>query len=152
MENNDEYLQRIMREAQESQARVRAEAAARAAEAGAFNEKITNLQAAAEQTGARYDKFKNELSKCVDDSAEAFAREMAARGFNDLIVAKMGMPKGTKLPESFRKAVVKASEPEANGYKKKVITGPIKTGKALSEWHKKRMLEHESIKPVQTKA
>ena len=80
MENNDEYLQRIMREAQESQARVRAEAAARAAEAGAFTEKVANIQAAAEQTGARYDKFKSELSECVDKSAEAFAREIAARG------------------------------------------------------------------------
>ena len=54
-ENNDEYLQRIMREAQESQARTRAEAAARAAESEAFNQKMTNLAAAAEQTGARYD-------------------------------------------------------------------------------------------------
>ena len=47
-ENNDEYLQRIMREAQESQARTRAEAAARAAESEAFNQKMTNLATAAE--------------------------------------------------------------------------------------------------------
>ena len=63
----------------------------------------------------------------------------------------MGLPRGTKLPESFTKAVVQASEPVQNGYKKKKITGPITVGKALSEWHKKRMLEHASIKPVQTK-
>ena len=79
-ENNDQYLQRIMREAQESQARNRAEAAARAADSEAFNQKMTNLAAAAEQTGARYDQLKSELSECVDKSAEAFAREIAARG------------------------------------------------------------------------
>ena len=79
-ESNDDYLQRIMREAQESQARVRAEVAARAAENEAIDQRMAELAQAAQQTGARYDKFKSELSDCVDKSAEAFARELAARG------------------------------------------------------------------------
>ena len=79
-ETNDDYLQRILREAQESQARVRAEVAARAAESEAVDQRMADLAEAAEQTGARYDKFKSELTNCVDKSAEAFAREIAARG------------------------------------------------------------------------
>ena len=79
-ETNDDYLQRIMREAQESQARVRAEAAAWAAENEALDQRMAELAVAAEQTGARYDKFKSELSECVDKSAEQFAMQLCQKG------------------------------------------------------------------------
>ena len=72
-ENNDDYLQRVMREVQEFQARQRAEQEAKDAEAAALSQRLKDVQAAANKTGARYDRVKQDLSMCVDKSAIQFA-------------------------------------------------------------------------------
>ena len=81
-ENNNDFLQRVMREAQETQARHRAEAADRAAESDALSQRLAHLTEVAEQTGQRFDKFKSDLTEVVDKTAEVFARQMAAMAQN----------------------------------------------------------------------
>ena len=50
-ENNDDYLQRVMREVQEFQARQRAEQEAKDAEAAALSQRLKDVSAAANKTG-----------------------------------------------------------------------------------------------------
>ena len=62
-----------------------------------------------------------------------------------MLCAKLGLPEGSDL--SFLNQLI----PQETKYQKKEIKGNIQVGKALSEWHKRRMLEHADIKTVMTK-
>ena len=87
-ENNDDYLQRVMREVQEFQARQRAEQEAKDAEAAALSQRLKDVQAAANKTGARYDRVKQDLSMCVDKSAIQFAQQLGCSGLPAGVVFK----------------------------------------------------------------
>ena len=70
-----------------------------------------------------------------------------------MLCEKLGLPKGTDIPDAIKLAMLTKGEPqpEDNRYKRKAVKGPIQVGKALSEWHKRRMIENSGIKTVMTK-
>merc|ERR1712045_182546 len=79
-ENNDDYLQRVMREAQELQARLRAEQETKDAEAAVLKQKLKDASERANMIGERYDRVKKDLSTCVDKSAIQFAQQLGCSG------------------------------------------------------------------------
>ena len=94
-----------------------------------------------ENKAAAYQEEEEEKKEDTSGDAIEAAKLQAFEMIGDLLRAKLGMPEGSEIPEAFMQAIINAQMPKENAkYKKKQVNGPIQVGKALSEWHKRRMI------------